>query len=149
MVTSLILLFLSYHYRLSINSEKLLINTPLLLLIQIPKSQIKSIENIENIIYKQKHNWVNIVFILSILFITIFQFHSLYRQIAISKSLEDAVMGAPMATFIISIYIIIFYRHSYCSYYPRAIRIESGNELITLCPRTEFEFNKLMEELKR
>lgn len=149
MVTFLVLLFLSYHNRVSINSEELIIKTPPLSSIKIPKSKIENIKNIENIIYKQKHNWVNIVFILSILFIAILQFLSLYRLIALPIALEDAVMSATRAIFILSIFILIFYMHSYRSHYPRAIQIESGNEKITLCPKNEFEFNMLMEELKR
>ncbi len=149
MVVFLVLLFLSYHYRVSIYSEELIIKTPPLSSIKIPKSKIENVKNIENTIYKQKHSWVNIIFILSILLIAILQFLSLYRLIALPIALEDAVMSAARAIFILSIYILIFYMHSYRSHYPRAIQIESGNEKITLCPRNEFEFNMLMEELKR
>lgn len=149
MVTFLVLFFLSYHYRVSINSEELLIKTPPLSPIKIPKSKIENVKNIENTIYKQKHSWINIVFILSILFMAILQFLSLYRQIALPIAPEDAVMSAARAIFILSIFILIFYRNSYLSHYPRAIQIESGNEKITLCPINEFEFNMLMGELKR
>jgi len=149
MATFLVLLFLSYHNRVSINSEELIIKTPPLSSTKIPISKIENVKNIENITYKQKHSWVNIVFILSILLIAILQFLSLYRQITLPIAQDDTVMSTARAIFILSIFILIFYRHSYRSHYPRAIQIESGNEKITLCPKNEFEFNMLMEELKR
>jgi hypothetical protein len=51
MVTFLVLFFLSYHYRVSINSEELIIKTPPLSPKKIPKSKIDNVQNIENIIY--------------------------------------------------------------------------------------------------
>jgi hypothetical protein len=149
MVTSFVLLFVSYHYRVSINSEGLLIKTPLLSSIKIPKKKIEGVKNIENIIYKQKHNWVNIVHILSILVITLLLVMNLYVHISRSRVLEDSVISAITSIFLVSIYIILFYRHSHCSHYPRAIQIESGNKKITICPRNESEFNFLKEELER
>lgn len=148
-VTSLVFLYLSYHYRVSINPEELLINTPLLSSIRFPKSKIESVKNIENIIYKQKHNWINFVNILLIIVMTALLILNLYMQITRSMMLEALVTSSMNAIFIISIFIILFYRNSYCSQYPRAIQIESGNEKITLCPRNEFEFNMMIEELKR
>jgi hypothetical protein len=74
----------------------------------------------------------------------------LYQQIARSIALDDAVMSTARTIFIISLFIIMFYRHSRLSYYPRAIQIETGgNKSITLCPRNEFEFNALKEALER
>lgn len=149
-MAALILFFLlSDRYRVSINSEKLLIKTPFLPSIKIPKNQIKNVKNIDNIIYKQKHSWVNIVLILSILFISLMQIILLYQQIARSIALEDAVMSIARTIFFISLFIIMFYRHSRLSYYPRAIQIDTGNKSITLCPRNEFEFDAFKEALER
>lgn len=149
MVASFVLLFLSYHYRVSINSEEVLIKTPLLSSIKIPKSKIRGVKNIENIIYKQKHNWVNIVHILSILVITLLMALNLYVQIALFKVLENSVSSVITSIFLVSIFIIMFYRHSHCSHYPRAVQIEYGNKKVTLCPRNEYEFNFLKEEFER
>ena len=149
MVTLIVLLFLSKRYIISINSEELQIKTPLLSSIKIPKSQIKSVKNIDNIIYKQKHSWVNTVFILSILFFILIQSLLLYQQISRSSGLEDTVMSISGTIFLVSLFIIMFYRHSHLSNYPKAIQINAGNKNITLCPRNESEFNLLKEELER
>ncbi|HEY9206182.1 MAG TPA: hypothetical protein VIO58_09690 [Candidatus Methanoperedens sp.] len=147
MAALMLFVFLLNRYRISINSENLLIRTPVLLSIKIPKNRIKNIKSIDNIIYKQKHGWGNTVLIISIIFFSLVQFLLLYQQIVRSIALEDAIMSTARTIFLVSLFIIMYYRHSRYSHYPKAIQIDAGNN-ITLCPRNEFEFNILKEELE-
>ncbi len=149
MAALMLFVFLSNRYRVSINSENLLIKTPVLLSIKIPKNRINNIKSIDNIIYKQKHGWRDTVLILSIIFFSLVQFLLLYQQIVHFIALDDAIMSTARTIFLVSLFIIMYYRHSRYSYYPKAIQIDSGNKKITLCPRNEFEFNILKEELER
>ncbi len=147
MAASMLFYFLFDHYRVSINSEKLLIKTPFLMSIKIPKNQIKDVKTIGNVIYKQKH-WVNIVLILSIAILCFSILFSLYLRVTLSK-LDDAIMSTARTVFLVSLFIIMFYRHSRRSHYPKAIQVDAGNKNITLYPRNEIEFNTLKEDLER
>ncbi len=149
MAALMLFVFLSNRYRVSINSENVLIRTPVLLSIKIPKNKIKNIKSIDNIIYKQKHGWENTVLIISIIFFSLVQLLLLYQQIMRSIALEDAIMSTARTIFLVSLFIIMYYRYSTYSHYPKAIQIDSGNKKITLCPRNEFEFNILKGELER
>lgn len=145
--TFIILFNLLDQNKVSIDSEKLVIKTSFFESIKISKNNIKNIKIIENVIYK--YSWINLVLIILILLGGLLQTLSLYDQIMRSAVLEDTILRIANAMFFFIILISIFYRSSRRSCYPKTMQIDTENKKLMLYPRNEFEFNMLMEELKK
>lgn len=121
------LLFIFFHTKLSVGSETLRINTPILGDIVILKNSIKSIEIIENYSYKHKLRSLGSLNLLFILII----FNAFTMQNPIMKKMN-----------IIAVFLFIFVLYSiiHISNYPYMIRMDVGGRTILLYPRNENDF---------
>ena len=138
-------LFLLERTKMTIDSEVILIQTPLFKSISIQKSHIKDIKTIDNIIYSQKR-WGNIVLLMVVVLFAVMAIWELYSQLVNSVRWEDTTnIGIRMTT--VFLFIFMFYRYYRKSLYPKVIRMDVGNKNITLFPRNDFEYDILKEKL--
>jgi hypothetical protein len=121
------LLFIFFHTKLSVGSETLRINTPILGDIVIPKNSIKSIEIIENYAYKHKLR----ILVPLIMFFVLIIFNAFTMQNPIMKNMNI------IAAFL---FIFVLYSSIHISNYPDMIRINVEGRYILLYPRNENDF---------
>ncbi|MFZ3385389.1 MAG: hypothetical protein WA144_15830 [Candidatus Methanoperedens sp.] len=142
-----ILLFISIdRIKISIDPEKVQILKPFLKPVNIPKHDINCIKIIDNSIYK--HRWMNFFLIIFIMLFVFLQALTLYRRMIRSTPLEEMIFSFVMPIFLILLLISSLQRNIRRSRYPKAIKIETANN-VTLYPRNESEFNILKGELVR
>lgn len=121
------LLFIFFHTKLSVGSETLRINTPILGDIVIPKNSIKSIEIIENYAYRHK--------LQSLVLLTLFFILAIFNAFTMQNPNMKKMNIIAVFSFI-----FVLYSSIHISNYPDMIRMNVGGRDIFLYPRNENDF---------
>jgi hypothetical protein len=121
------LLFILFHTKLSVGSETLRINTPILGDTLVPRNRIKSIEIFEN--YGNRHKLRSLVSLAVMIMLSIY----------FIVTMPNSVMNK-MYIIAIFLFIYVFYAAIRMSNYPDMIRINAGGRDILLYPRNEHDF---------